>query len=54
MRSFIRTHPNVPPAAQVPMPKMIREQEIQMLKDQMKILQDQLDQIKKRLKELEK
>jgi len=37
-----------------PAPSITREQEIQMLKDQMKILQDQLEQIKKKLKDLEK
>ena len=39
----------MPPASSV-----TREQEIQMLKDQMRILQDQLEQIKRRLKDLEK
>jgi len=34
-------------------PQISREQEIQMLKNQMEILQSQLEQIKKRLKELE-
>ena len=37
-----------------PTPSITKEQEIQMLKDQMRILQDQLEQIKKRLKDLEK
>jgi len=35
-----------------PTPQLSREEEIRMLKNQMKVLQDQLDQIKKRLKEL--
>ena len=35
-------------------PRMSKEQEILMLKDQMKIMQQQLDQVRKRLKELEK
>jgi len=36
----------------MPAPPMTKEQEIQMLRNQMKILQDQLEQIKKRLREL--
>ena len=40
------------PAAIPPAPQMTKEQEIQMLKDQMKMLQKQLENIKKRLKEL--
>jgi len=41
------------PEATTYTPQISREQEIRMLKDQMKILQGQLEQIKKRLKELE-
>jgi len=47
-----QAYPGVTPMP--PTPQMTREQEIQMLKDQMNILQDQLEQIKKRLKDLEK
>lgn len=39
------------PAA--PVPQMSREQEVQILKDQMRMLRAQLDQIRKRLNELE-
>jgi len=41
-----------PGAPMMPAPPMTKEQEIQMLRNQMKILQDQLEQIKKRLREL--
>jgi predicted Fe-Mo cluster-binding NifX family protein len=43
-----------PVAPAIPTAPMPREQEIQMLEDQMKILRQQLEQIKKRMKELEK
>jgi len=52
---FVPQAPAYTPAGQTfPTPRMSKEQEILMLKDQMKIIQQQLDQIKKRLKELEK
>jgi len=44
--------PSAPVAAAMPSASVPREQEIQMLEDQMKILQQQLEQIKKRMKEL--
>ena len=44
----------VAPGVAAPPTQMTREQEIQMLKNQMKLLQEQLEQIKKRLKDLEK
>ena len=44
----------VVPGVAAPPTQMTREQEIQMLKNQMKLLQEQLEQIKKRLKDLEK
>jgi len=40
---------SIPPTSQ-----MTKEQEVQMLKNQMKILESQLEQIKKKLKDLEK
>ena len=43
-----------PGAPMMPTPPMTKEQEIQMLRNQMKVLQDQLEQIKKRLRELER
>ena len=46
-------YPGTPTVPPTPTPQMTKEQEVQMLKSQMKILQDQLEQIKKRLKELE-
>ena len=46
--------PAYPAATPSSMPPISKEQEIQMLMDQMRILQDQLEQIKKRLKDLEK
>ena len=42
------------PVTQSMQPQMTKEQEIQMLEDQMKTMQQQLTQIKKRLKELKK
>ena len=45
------TTPVTPP---MPPPQMSKEQEIQMLENQMKGIQKQLDQIRKRLKELKK
>ena len=42
------------PAAIPPAPQMTKEQEIQMLRDQMKNLQEQLEQLKRRLRDLEK
>jgi len=46
--------PAVAPVAPVGMPAMPKEQEISMLESQAKMLGDQLEQIKKRLKELSK
>ena len=51
MGRFPTAYPDAPQVA--PTPQMTREQEVQMLKSQMELLQGQLDQIKKRLKELE-
>ena len=50
MGRFPPAYPGVPQVP--PTPQMTREQEVQMLKSQMELLQNQLDQIKKRLKEL--
>jgi len=50
-RFAVPTYPGAPPA--VPLPQMTKEQEVQMLRDRMGTLQAQLDQIKKRLEELE-
>jgi hypothetical protein len=46
--------PAVAPVAPMGMPAMPKEQEITMLESQAKMLGDQLEQIKKRLKELSK
>jgi hypothetical protein len=46
--------PAVAPVAPMGMPAMPKEQEISMLESQAKMLGDQLEQIKKRLKELSK
>jgi hypothetical protein len=46
--------PAVAPVASMGMPAMPKEQEITMLESQAKMLGDQLEQIKKRLKELSK
>ena len=46
--------PAVAPVAPIGMPAMPKEQEISMLESQAKMLGDQLEQIKKRLKELSK
>jgi hypothetical protein len=46
--------PTVAPVAPMGMPAMPKEQEITMLESQAKMLGDQLEQIKKRLKELSK
>ena len=46
--------PGAPLAPDMPTAPVPREQEIQMLENQMEILQRQLEQIKNRLKELEK
>lgn len=47
--------PNIPPTSSpVTLTKMSEEQDKQMLEEQIKIMQNQLDQINKRLKELEK
>ncbi len=51
---FIPQAPVGTPATQAVSPQMSKEQEILMLKNQMKVIQQQLDQIRKRLKELEK
>lgn len=52
---FVPQAPVGAPATQAVLtPRMSKEQEILMLKDQMKIMQQQLDQVRKRLKELEK
>jgi len=45
---------SAPVAPAMPTTQVSREQEIQMLKDQMEMLQQQLEHIKNRLKELEK
>jgi predicted Fe-Mo cluster-binding NifX family protein len=45
------TYPSPPSVASVP--QLTREQEVQTLRSQMDLVQNQLDQIKKRLKELE-
>lgn len=53
MGSFVPQAPmGVPTTPVTPTPQMSREQEIVKLKNQMKSLQQQLDQIRKRLKEL--
>ncbi|MBS7633282.1 DUF5320 family protein [Candidatus Bathyarchaeota archaeon] len=46
--------PSAPVAPSMPSASTPREQEIQMLKDQMEMLEKQLEQIRNRLKELEK
>jgi predicted Fe-Mo cluster-binding NifX family protein len=46
--------PAYPSPLSVAPPQMTKDQEIQLLKNQMDALQSQLDQVKKRLKELEK
>jgi len=46
--------PAYPGAAVPPTPQMTKEQEIQMLRDRMKNLQEQLEQLKRRLRDLEK
>lgn len=52
MGTFPPQSPVSPPAmATTPRPPMSREEEIRMLENQMRILQQQLDQIRKRLKE---
>ena len=48
-----QTYPGTPTAPPMATPQMTKEQEAQMLGNQMKLLQDQLNQIKARLKELE-
>ena len=47
-----QTYPPTPAAPSMSAPQMTKEQEVQMLGNQMKLLQDQLDQVKKRLEEL--
>jgi hypothetical protein len=47
-----QTYPTTPAAPPMSTPQMTKEQEVQMLGNQMRLLQDQLDQVKKRLKEL--
>ena len=55
-RRWHTTEPYVPPPTSPPITPTVvsKEQEIQVLESQMKSLQQQLDQIKKRLKELRK
>jgi len=48
-----QAYPGTAMMPSTPAPQMTKEQEFQMLKNQMDLLQDQLKQIKKRLKELE-
>ena len=51
---FAPQAPVSPPVTPPTLPQMSKEQEIQMLENQMKDVQKQLDQIRKRLKELKK
>jgi len=48
-----QTSPTIDPAIRPIPPQMSKEQEVQMLENVMKNMQAQLDQIRKRLKELE-